>query len=254
MNISGVVLAKDEEDNIQDCISNLSFCDEVIVIDDASQDATVELAKNMGAKVFSRDKKGSFASQRNFALSKANGRWVLFIDADERLSNDLVSEIKAIVKDRKNNVMGYYLERMDCMWDKVLKHGETGNTKLLRFARRRAGKWKREVHETWNVVGRVKELKNPLIHLPHPTLFSFIESVNEFSDLHAKANWKEGKRSSLTKIVFWPPLKFVRNYFIKLGFMDGTEGFVVATMMSLHSFLSWSKLWMMQKNIQSRKN
>lgn len=253
MNITGVVLAKDEEENIKDCVGNLSFCDEVIVIDDASQDATTEIAKNMGAKVFSRDKKGSFASQRNFALSKATGRWVLFIDADERLSDDLISEIKAISKDKENNVMGYYVERMDCMWGKVLKHGETGNTRLLRFARRKAGKWKREVHETWNVVGRVKELKNPLIHFPHPTLFSFIISINEFSDLHAKANRKEGKRASLTKIIFWPPMKFMKNYIINLGILDGTEGFVVAMMMSLHSFLSWSKLWMMQKNIQSHK-
>jgi glycosyltransferase involved in cell wall biosynthesis len=254
MNITGIILAKDEEDNIKDCIKNLSFCDEVVVIDDASEDATRDLAKNLGAKVFTRDKKGNFASQRNFALRKAQGRWVLFIDADERLSDDLINEIKDISKDKENNVMGYYVERIDCMWGKVLKHGETGNIKLLRFARRRAGKWKREVHETWNVVGKVKDLKNPLIHLPHPTLFSFIESINEFSDLHAKANRKEGKRSSLTIIVFWPPLKFIESYIFKLGFLDGAEGFMVAMMMSLHSFMSWSKLWMLQKNIQLHKN
>ena len=254
MNITGIVLAKDEEENIKDCIENLSFCDEVIVIDDGSKDATPDLAIKMGARVFSRDKKGSFAGQRNYALKKANGRWVLFIDADERLSNDLINEIKSISKDKENNVMGYYLDRVDCMWGKVLVHGETGNTKLLRFARRRAGKWKREVHESWIVVGRVEKLKNPLIHLPHPTLFSFIESVNDFSDLHAEANRKEGKGSSLIKIIFWPPMKFMKNYIIKLGFLDGTEGFVVAMMMSFHSFLSWSKLWMMQKNIQSHNN
>jgi glycosyltransferase involved in cell wall biosynthesis len=249
MNITGIILAKNEEENISGCIENLSFCDETIVIDDLSQDKTAELASKKGARVYSRNKKGSFASQRNYALSKARGRWVIFVDADERLSDDLVKEIKEISQDKENNVMGYYIKRLDCMWGKLLKHGETGNTKLLRFARRRAGKWKREVHETWDVVGKVKDLKNPLIHLPHPTMSTYIESVNEFSDLHAKANKKEGKKASLTKILFWPPLKFIDNYFLKLGFLDGTEGFVVAMMMSLHSFLSWSKLWMLQKNI-----
>ena len=253
MDLSGVIITKNEEENIKDCIDNLSFCDEIIVVDDNSTDKTPDIARQNGAIVFNRDKKGSFAGQRNFALTKVNARWVLFVDADERLSEDLIKEVVDIVKDKENTIMGYYLKRLDCMWGKVIKHGEMGNTKLLRFGRKNAGKWKRDVHETWEVVGKTSELKTPLIHIPHPTVYDFLININEFSDLHAKANYDEGKRSSLVKILLWPFLKFIQNYIIRLGLLDGLVGLIAAMFMSFHSYLSWSKLWMMQKNIQLHK-
>ncbi len=247
MNISAVILAKNEEKNIKECIKNLGFCDEVVVIDDNSEDRTVEIAKKLGAKVYKRSLEENFAAQRNFALNKAKGKWVLFIDADERVSKNLRNEITQITNDPSVGCLGFYIKRTDYMWGKELKSGETGSVKLLRLARRKAGKWKRQVHETWKIIGRIDELKNPLLHYPHPTLRKFIKSVNSMSSLHAKANFKEGKRSFLFKIIVWPLAKFMHNWIIRKGFLDGIQGLVVALVMSFHSYLSWSELWILQK-------
>ncbi len=249
MNLSAVILTKDEENNIKECIDCLDFCDEMIIVDDNSSDKTTDLAEKLGAKVYKRRLGDNFAAQRNFGLKKAAGKWVLFIDADERVTEDLRNEIVQMTNDPLVNYLGFYLKRADYVWGKKLKHGETGNIRLLRLARRRVGKWKRRVHEVWDVEGRTRELKNSLTHYPHPTLASFIASANNMSSLHAKANLEEGKKSSLIKIIAWPTGKFVSNFILKMGFLDGIQGFVVALVMSFHSYLAWSKLWFLQRKI-----
>ncbi|MGB6881814.1 MAG: glycosyltransferase family 2 protein [Microgenomates group bacterium] len=247
MNISAVILTKNEEKNIKKCIESVSFCDEVIVIDDNSEDETIEIVKALGAKVYKRSLKGDFAGQRNFGLEKAKGKWVLFVDADERVSDNLRNEIIQIIDNPLINYLGFYLRRTDFMWGKELRYGETANVKLLRLARRKAGKWKRRVHEAWEVIGRTYELKSPLLHYPHPTLKEFFASVNAMSNLHAKANKEANKKSSLAKIIIWPTGHFVYNWILRLGFLDGIRGSVVALIMSFHSYLAWSKLWILQR-------
>ena len=249
MNISAIILTKNEGKNLGECIRALTFCEEIIVIDDYSSDKTVEIARGLGAKVFQRSLDGNFAAQRNFGLEKATNKWVLFIDADERVSHELKEEMEKEVPAPNNSHLGYFLKRDDYFFGKKLKFGETASVSLLRLARKSAGKWMRSVHEVWEVQGRTKTLKNPLEHYPHQSLREFINDINFHSGLHAEANHQEGKHSSLVKILFWPKLHFFKNYFLKLGFLDGTEGFVLALMMSLHSFLAWSKLW-----LDERKN
>lgn len=249
MNLSAVILTRNEECNLKECIKCLDFCDEIIIIDDNSFDETTNLAKKLGAKVHKRKLGDNFAAQRNFGLSKARGKWVLFLDADERIAEDLRNEIVQITNDPLVGYLGLYFKREDYLWGKKLKHGETANVKLLRLARRKAGKWRRRVHETWEIEGQTRDFKNPLSHHPHPTLSDFIDSVNAMSDLHAKANLEEGKKSSLIKIIIWPLGKFVLNYIFKMGFLDGIQGFMVALVMSFHSYLSWSKLWFLQRKI-----
>lgn len=246
MKLSGVVLTKNEEKSIERCIVSLKFCDEVIVVDDGSTDKTVEIAKKLDAKVYKRKLLNNFASQRNFGLEKAKGDWVLFIDADEVVPDKLKSEILSAIES-KRNISGYYLKRYDLIWGKMLTHGEVGSVLLLRLAKKGTGKWSRKVHEIWNVHGRLATLKTPLLHYPHQSLDEFIDETNFKSSLHAKANMEEGKNSNLIKVIFWPVGKFVKYYIFKMGFLDGTEGFVDAMVMSFHSFLSWGKLWVLQK-------
>ncbi len=247
MNLSAVVLTKDEEENIIDCIKCLDFCDEIIIVDDNSSDETRKLAQKLGAKVYKKKLKNNFAAQRNYGLEKARGGWILFIDADERISNNLKDEIIQTINNSPTDCLGFYFRRTDYMWGKKLKHGETGNIRLLRLARRNAGSWQRLVHEVWEISGKTGEFKNPLIHYPHPTLSEFIKSVDMMSSLHAKANLEEGKKSSLLKILIWPPGHFTYNFIFKLGFLDGLRGFLVALVMSFHSYLAWSKLWFLQR-------
>ena len=149
--ISVVILTKNEEKHIGDCLDSLSWCDEKIVIDDHSDDKTVEIAKAKGAKVFIRSLHNDFSQQRNFGLEKAQEDWILFIDADERVSSALWYEIMQHMSESIDDHAGFYLKRQDTMWGKVLKYGETGNIKLLRLAKKGTGKWVGNVHEQWKV-------------------------------------------------------------------------------------------------------
>ena len=253
--ISVVVLTKNEEKNIEECLKTLQWCDEIVVVDDFSTDKTVSLAKRLGAKIFERNLEDDFYQQRNFGLGKATGEWVLFIDADERVSQNLASEIREQVANLSHlpgglgtPPGGYYIRRHDVMWGRKLKYGEWGSQNFLRFARKNAGKWARRVHEVWDVEDSTQLLESPLLHYPHQTIAAFLKDIDRYSSLHAQANLEEGKHSSILKFILYPKLKFLQNYIFKLGFLDGGQGFVVAMLMSFHSYLAWGKLWLLQQS------
>lgn len=266
MKLSAVVLTKNEERNIEACLKTLAFCDEIIVVDDYSEDSTLEIINKLNVppgrkpsgvgdkcQIFRRRLEGDFAAQRNYGLSKAKGDWVLFVDADERVPEALADEISKVKspsgpgqRQISNWVSGFYIKRQDYMWGRALHYGETASVNLLRLAKRSSGKWVRSVHETWEIEGRTYTLNHPILHYPHPTLREFITDINTFSTLHAQANNQEDKRANLVKIIFWPLGKFFYNFIYKLGFLDGLRGFIIATVMSFHSFLAWSKLWFSQ--------
>jgi len=258
--ISAVVLTKNEERNIKDCLTGLSWCNEIIVLDDNSTDKTVEIAQNLKATIIIHGLDNDFAGQRNFGLEKARGEWVLFIDADERISPMLANEIKSICYPQeikpdsenkdvnlcwqdKNVVKGFYIHRKDIFLHKLLNHGETGRIKLLRLAKKDAGRWHRKVHEVWDINGKTSTLKFEMSHFPHPTVSTFLQDINYYSDLNARQFYEEGVRFSPWQIAGYPLAKFINNYFIKLGVLDGTVGFIHAVIMSFHSFMTRGKLW-----------
>jgi len=250
MKISAVVITKNEEEKIERCLKGLSFCDEVVVIDDCSTDKTIELAKKYKAQVFEREMVGDFSQQRNFGMEKCSGDWIVFVDADEEVSDELREEIVEKLLKVSEDVSGYNIRRIDSFFGKQIKHGESGNIYLTRIVKTGKGVWKRRVHETLSVKGKVDLLKNPLIHNKSEDLFRLVSRINLQSELHAKAIYEEGKKSSLVKIIAWPIGKFIRNYIFKLGFLDGLAGFVFAMLISMHSFLSWSELWLRQKHLK----
>jgi len=244
--ISVIILAKNEENNIKSCIERLLWCDEIIVIDDNSIDKTKEIAIKMKATIINHPLIDDFAAQRNFGLGKAKGEWVMFIDADERVSNDLEKEIKDIINKYNDDISGIIIKRKDYIFNKWLKHGESSDIKLLRIGKKNGGIWKRKVHEYWDVKGKNIILSNFLLHYPHQKMTDFLKEINFYSSLNAKQFFNQGKRVGLIQIISYPLAKFFTNYFIKLGFLDKTEGFIHAMMMSLHSFLTRVKIWQLQ--------
>ncbi|MBI2622447.1 glycosyltransferase family 2 protein [Candidatus Microgenomates bacterium] len=245
--ISAVILTKNEEKNIEVCLKSLDFCDEIIVIDDNSVDKTVELAKKSKAKVFTRALNNDFSRQRNFGLEKAHEEWVLFIDADERVSPSLCDEITQLTNNPITQCNGFYIKRRDFMWENELKCGETGDIKLLRLARKEGGKWEGRVHEKWKVKGKLGELKNLLLHYPHQTITEFLREINFYTDIRAQELYEKGTSVYWWSIILYPKVKFFRNFFVKKGFLDGLPGLILALMMSFHSFLVRGKLWLMQQ-------
>jgi len=251
--ISVVILTKNEEKNIADCLQSLSWCDETIVIDDNSTDKTVEIAKKAGAKVYSHPLQNDFSQQRNYGLEKTRNEWVLFVDADERVSSALWYEMMQYTNDPINNYVGFYIKRTDYMWGKELKYGEIGNIKLLRLAKRDAGKWEGKVHEVWKVHGKTLVLNKILRHYPHQSISEFLHEINFYTTLRAAELHRKGVKSYWWTILLYTKGKFILNYIIRGGMFDGLPGLIVALIMSFHSFLVRSKLWLLNQNSSSKR-
>ncbi|HRN96402.1 MAG TPA: glycosyltransferase family 2 protein [Candidatus Levybacteria bacterium] len=254
MKLSAVILTKNEEKNIVGCINSLSFCDEILLIDDESNDKTRDIAntiKGASIRVISHSLNGDFAAQRNFALTKAHNEWVLFVDADERVSEKLAQEITNIQVTDSQEPDGYYIQRKDILWGRELQFGETGEIKLLRLAKKDSGKWVGNVHETWQVKGEVKTLSHPLIHYPHQIVSEFLQEINQYSTMRAEELFAKKIKSNLFWIILYPKMKFLKNYIYLKGYKDGTSGFIHAVLMSFHSFLVRAKLYLLWKGIKN---
>lgn len=243
--ISAVVLTRNEEKNIGECLDRLSWCDEVIVVDDNSTDNTAQIARKKGAKVISHSLNNDFSATRNFGLAQATGEWILFIDADERVSSALWYEIMQYTNNPSNEYTGFFLKRTDHMWGKKLDYGETGSIKLLRLAKKDSGVWVGKVHENWDIKGKKAVLLNPLSHYPHPMIKDFLREINYYTDIRAKELYEKKVKVSGLSIILFPKAKFILNYFLKRGFQDKLPGLVFAIMMSFHSFLTRGKLWVL---------
>ncbi len=244
--ISVVILVKNEEKNIVDCLESLSGFKDIVVVDDYSTDRTVEVVnKYKNVRFLKHEMNGNFSAQRNFGLLKTKNEWVLFIDADERVSKDLFNEIMTI---DLLSIDGALIKRVDNMWGRELKYGETSNIYFVRLGNKKSGKWIGAVHETWEIKGNLLSLVNPIIHFPHQTVGEFIHEVDYYSTLRAKELFNSKKSVSFFDILLYPTGKFLNNYMLKLGFIDGVPGFIVAIIMSLHSFLVRVKLRLLIQN------
>ncbi|KKU46233.1 MAG: Glycosyl transferase family 2 [Microgenomates group bacterium GW2011_GWA2_46_7] len=196
-----------------------------------------------------------FSAARNAELAKVKTDWVLFVDSDEKITPALKDEIIGVCNQASSPYGAYFIPRLDTFQGRALHHGETGHAKFIRLARRDWGKWTRPVHEVWLVrrslgvggVGddRVGELKNPLLHTPHPSISSFLTKINQYSTLEAQYRYTQGVKSSLFKILVYPLAKFKLNYLFRFGFLDGVPGAIMAIMMSFHSYLTWTKLYLL---------
>jgi len=247
INLSVIVLTKNEEVNVLDCIESIPKAAEIIVVDDYSTDRTIDVIKslkNPNIKIYERHLDNNFSDQRNFGLSKTKSDWVLFLDADERITKSLADEIISIINNSfEATINGYFIKRRDTLWGHELKFGETGNIKLLRLAKKNNGKWQGKVHEVWNISGILGTLDNALIHYPHQTVREFLYEIDRYSTLRAQELFEQKKSIGLWEVIIYPKAKFVQNYLFKFGFCDGIAGLVMALMMSLHSFLVRGKLW-----------
>ncbi len=242
MKISAIILTKNEEKRIEKTIRSLSFCDEVVVIDDVSTDGTVERAKEMGATVHIHEKNKTFSGQRNFAMEKATNEWILFVDADEEVSEELKREILHLKTDE---VTAYSLPRRDFFWGHEMKYGETKkvrNEGIVRLMKKESGVWVGLVHERFVSSQKSVKLNGFLNHYSHDSVSSFIEDVNNYSTIRSEELFKTGTRVSGLELILYPFGKFIYTYFFLCGFLDGPAGFVYSFIMSFHSFLVRAKL------------
>lgn len=174
-----------------------------------------------------------FALERNLLLKKSKAEWILFLDSDEKLSDELTKEIRILDPAVYN---GFYIKRKIIFLGRMI-----GEDKVLRLAKKDSGRWVRKVHETWQVKGKIRSLKGSITHYTADSLHDYIDKINSYSTIHAAENIREGKHSDLLKIVFFPKIKFIQNA------LSG-RGFVFSMLQSFHSFLGWAKQWELQKD------
>lgn len=232
------ILTKNSQDELPRIFSTIQFADQIVVIDDYSTDNTENIARAHKVNFYKRSLNNDFASQRNYALQKAKGEWVLFIDPDETVSKALAEEITETIKTTKAD--GFMIKREDLFLGKILKYGETSTVWLVRLGRKMKGKWQRPVHETW-MIENTETLKNSLQHNAHQNIAHFLTKINYYTDIEAAFRNKTGRTTTLFEVIAFPVGKFMQNYIFRRGFLDGMEGFTMALMMSIHSFLVRAK-------------
>jgi glycosyltransferase involved in cell wall biosynthesis len=242
--ITAVILSHNNRQSILRALSSVKWCDEVLVIDDFSTDGTFQLIeKKRKVRVLQHHLKGDFASQRNFALANVSTSWVLFVDADEVVSEPLRQDLKKIVQNYTCD--GCSITRRDFLWGREMRFGEYYDFSLVRFGRREKGKWIGRVHEEWKINGKIAWLRSPLYHYPYNSIDEFLKKINFYSDIRARELYDLGTKSSFWAILVYPLIKFIMNYLLRLGYKDGMQGLISAMVMSFYSFLVRAKLWLL---------
>jgi len=226
--LSACIITHNEADRIEACLRSVSFCDEIVVVDSHSTDPTRELAKRLGAHVIERDWPG-YRSQKLFAVQSASNDWVLCLDADERVSQRLREEIEALRDNGFTGFAGWQVPRITDYFGRFLRHGNAYPDRLIRLFDRRRGGWVgEEIHENTRVDGPVGRLQGHLEHYSYRSLTDHHVRMQHYADLMAQALYDRGKRCGLGKVLINPQWRFVRGYFLRLGFLDGWRGLVFA--------------------------
>jgi glycosyltransferase involved in cell wall biosynthesis len=251
--LSVVIITHNEEANIGRTLASVQplVADgkgEIIVVDSGSTDRTVEIAKSFGAKVSIEDWKG-YAAQKNSAIDKATGDWILSLDADEEVESDLVKEISIGIS-QQQQLAGYWMARKNFFLGRWIKSGGFWPDWKLRLFRRGAGRFEdRAVHEDIQSQGLTAKLHGALLHYSYPTLADYIDHMNRYSSLGAEMVVAKNYRGfSLYNIVLRPLATFIYNYFLRLGFLDGREGLLLHLYHAVYVSWKYAKAWEQSRN------
>lgn len=244
--LSVIVITRNEAAHIGECLRSTAFADEWIVVDQASSDDTVAIARAFGARVEVTTDWPGFGPQKNRALALATGRWVLSIDADERVSEALAQAIRAVVQADAPAVAGYRLARLSRFCGQWMRHGDWYPDRVLRLFRRGSGRFTDDlVHERLNVPGRVDDLAGDLLHETMPDLHDALAKLNRYSSGRAADLAARGRPGGLRRAVTHGIWAFVRCYILKLGCLDGRLGFVLAVYVAEATYYRYLKLGML---------
>ncbi|MCH8917899.1 MAG: glycosyltransferase family 2 protein [Proteobacteria bacterium] len=233
--ISAIVITKNERQNIAECLGALAFCDEIVVVDSGSSDGTVEIARNLGAKVHVETDWRGFGVQKQRALDRATGDWVLSVDADERIPSRLGEEIIAAVTDDRHS--GYLINRLSWFLGQPMRHGGWYPDRLLRLARRDKARFlPAAVHERLVVDGNVGRLKEPMTHYSYRSIDDVLAKLRRYALASAEARRRDGVKGGLSSATARALFAFAKAYFLQLGLLDGRRGFVAAVFRSQETF------------------
>ncbi|MFN7918601.1 MAG: glycosyltransferase family 2 protein [Bryobacteraceae bacterium] len=240
MKISATIITLNEERNVARAIESLRCCDEIVVVDSGSNDRTIEIASNLGARVIETPWLG-YAAQKNYASDQAANDWVLSIDADESLSEALEAEIWHIKK-AGPEYDAYTMPRLAQYLGRWILHSGWYPDRKVRLFDRRKARWEGDyVHESVRVTGTVGSLESNLLHFTCDSLAEHLRTMDRYTTLAAEQLIDQKIAVSWHMLVFDPLWTFFRTYFLKQGFRDGVEGLCIAYMAAFYNFLKYAK-------------
>lgn len=246
--VSACIITFNEVDRLGPCLDSLAWVDEVIVVDSCSTDGTAQLARERGAKVIERPFPGH-VEQKNFAAEQASCEWIVSLDADERLSPELVSELQAALAAAPADVVGFSMPRITFYLGRWIRHGGWYPDRKLRAWRRGQARWGgRNPHDRVEPgPGRVERLRGDIQHYSYRDLADHLQKMNGYTTIMARARYQEGERFRLWRLLLSPPARFVRAYFLKAGFLDGVHGLFVAMLGAFYVLQRHLKLWELER-------
>jgi glycosyltransferase involved in cell wall biosynthesis len=256
VNLSVILITRNEAHNVAGCLQSVAFADEWIVVDSGSTDGTREIAERFGADVVRTDDWPGFGAQKNRALALARGRWVLSIDADERVSDTLAQQVRGVVaadtsgqqahassQATTDGTVGYELSRLSSFCGQWMRHGDWYPDRVLRLVRRGAARFSDDlVHERLIVDGPGGRLDGELLHDSMPTLDSALDKMNRYSSGRALDKVRAGGRGGLASALAHGLWAFLRCYLLRRGFLDGRLGFVLAVFVAEGTYYRYLKM------------
>jgi glycosyltransferase involved in cell wall biosynthesis len=253
--LSIVIITKNEENNISECLASIAWADEIIVVDNNSTDNTVAICRQFTDKILITKDWPGFGKQKNRALEQASGEWILSIDADERISKTLSEEIKqAISGSSISSKSAFRIPRLSRYCGRWIKHSGWSPDYVLRLFRRDSARFSDDiVHEKVELLkGELGTLKTPIKHYSFNSLEEVLIKTNTYSTANALKSYQQGKKSSLSKAILHGLWAFFRTYILRAGFLDGREGFILAISNAEGTYYRYIKLLYLQQEHQQQ--
>jgi len=247
--ISAIIPTFNEEMHIEAAIQSVSFADEIIIIDSFSTDKTLEIAKKYDVRIIERVF-DNFSNQKNYAIEKASNKWIVLLDSDERIEKKLQEEIISAVNS-DSEFGAYWVYRRNFLLNKEIKYSGWQNDKVVRVINKDYCKYNGKlVHEEIESTKPMSFLKERIVHYTYKNFDSFISKKNKVAQLQAEELAIKNKKATLVRLLFKPIFRFINHYFLRLGFLDGFQGFFIASFYAYTIFTRYVKLWIINKGLK----
>ena len=254
--VAVTVITRDEAAHIQACLASVAWADEIVVVDSGSTDGTPDLARASGARVLVREWPG-YAAQKNFAASQTSCDWILSLDADERVTPELATEIRRTLAagpssagpEEEPSEAGFRIPRITWHLGRWIRTTDWYPDYQLRLYDRRRAEWPpRRVHESVAARGPVGELTHPLQHFAYRDISHHLETMNRYTTLAAEQMAATGRQASFGDLLLQPVAAFLRNFVLRRGYADGAPGLIISAMNAFYVFLKYAKLWAIRRS------
>lgn len=251
--VSVYVLTTDNRRTIERCLKSLSWAKELVVVDSFSQDGTYEICKQYTDKVYRKNWTGH-RDQYQYAADLTTQDWVMFVDADEEIPSELAEEIRTEWKGRAKEFDGYFVYRRTYYLGRWIRYGGWYPDGEIRLYRKEKGRWEGGLHAKLVVDGKIGILKNQYLHYTYGNISDQIQTIDRYSNVAARDLFEGGEKFCLSKLLFHPPFRFVKEYLLKLGFRDGLPGLIIIVSTMFYVFMKYAKFWELTISKKGKEN